>query len=82
VRALDTLGRLHVTDREVMEELVRAFAASRSASVQRAIAEIFLRSDPRALPHAELVSALRQHRLRPTGGGEDLVDVLLRRLQG
>jgi hypothetical protein len=82
VRALDTLARLHVTDREVMEELVRAFAASRSASVQRAIAEIFLRSDPRALPRAELVSALRQHRLRPAGGGEDLVDVLLRRLQG
>ena len=82
VRALDTLARLHVADREVLEELTRAFASARSASVQRAIAEVFLRSDPGAIPRRELASVIRQHRLRSTGGGEDLVDVLLRRIQG
>jgi hypothetical protein len=82
VRALDILARLHVADREVFDELTRAFASARSVNVQRAIAEVFLRSDPRAIPRSELVSVLRQHRLRSPGGGEDLVDVLLRRLQG
>jgi hypothetical protein len=82
VRALDTLARLNVADREVLEELVRAFAGARSVNVQRAIAEVFLRSDPHAIPRSELASVLRQHRLRAPGAGEDLVDVLLRRLQG
>ena len=79
VRALDTLARLHVADREVLEELTRAFAGARSVSVQRAIAEVFLRSDPRAIPRTELVSVLRQHRLKAPGG-EDLIDVLLKKL--
>jgi hypothetical protein len=82
VRALDTLARLHIADREVLEELVRSFAAARSVNVQRAIAEVFLRSDPKALPARELAATLRQHRLRAPGGGEDLIDVLLRKLQG
>jgi hypothetical protein len=81
VRALDTLARLQVADREVFQELARSFAAAKSANVQRAIAEVFLRSDPGAIPKPELASLLRQHRLKPAGGGEDLVDVLLRRLQ-
>ena len=80
VRALDTLARLNVADREVLEELTRAFAGARSVNVQRAIAEVFRRSDPKAIPRTELVSALRQHRLRSPGGGEDLIDVLLRKL--
>jgi len=81
VRALDTLARLQVADREVFQELARSFATAKSANVQRAIAEVFLRSDPGAIPKPELASLLRQHRLKPAGGGEDLVDVLLRRLQ-
>jgi hypothetical protein len=80
VRALDALGRLNISDREVLEELTRSFAAARSASVQRAIAEVFLRSDPKAIPKAELAAVLRRHRLG-AGGGHDLVDVLLSRLQ-
>ena len=82
VRALDTIARLHITDREVLEELVRSFATSRSVPVQRAIAEVFLRSDPKILPASELATALRQHRLKPSSGGDDLVDILLKRLQG
>ncbi len=80
VRALDALGRLNISDREVLEELTRSFANARSASVQRAIAEVFLRSDPKAIPKAELAAVLRQHRLKAPGGN-DLIDVLLSRLQ-
>jgi hypothetical protein len=80
VRALDALGRLNISDREVLEELARSYAAAKSASVQRAIAEVFLRSDARAIPRAELAAVLRRHRLK-AGGGHDLIDVLLSRLQ-
>lgn len=80
VRALDTLARLHISDREVLEELSRAFAATRSASVQRAIAEVFMRSDPAALPRRSLAATLREHRVKPPGGAPDLVDALLTRL--
>jgi len=80
VRALDALGRLNISDREVLEELTRSFAAAKSAAVQRAIAEVFLRSDPKALPRAELASVLRQYRVR-AAGGHDIIDVLLSRLQ-
>jgi len=80
VRALDTLGRLHVTDREVVEELTRSFAAATSVAVQRAIAEIFLRSGARALAQPDLASVLREHRIK-SPNGDDLVEVLIRRLQ-
>jgi hypothetical protein len=80
VRALDTLGRLHVTDREVVEELTRSFTAATSVAVQRAIAEIFLRSGPKAIARPDLASILREHRLE-SPNGDDLVEVLIRRLQ-
>jgi hypothetical protein len=47
--------------------------------VQRAIAEVYLRSDPRAIGGPKLVDVLRRHRLR-SPDGEDLIDVLVRRL--
>jgi hypothetical protein len=81
-RALDTLARMHIADREILEELTRAFATARSVSVQRAIAEVFLRSDPKAIPARELSAVLRAHRLRAPSGGEDLIDVLLKKLPG
>ena len=81
-RALDTLARMHIADREILEELTRAFASARSVNVQRAIAEVFLRSDPKAIPVPELTAALRNHRLRAPSGGEDLIDVLLKKLPG
>jgi hypothetical protein len=81
VRALDTLGRLHISDRTILDELARSFAVAKSVNVQRAIAEVFIRSDPKAIARPELAATLREHRLRAPGGGEDLIDVLLRRLQ-
>jgi hypothetical protein len=77
VRALETLARLNITDRETIEQLAQVFVDAKSINVQRAIAEVFLRSDARALPKAELASIVRRHSLR----GDDLIDQLLRKLQ-
>ncbi len=77
VRALDTLARLRIDDREILDDLTRSFAESKSVNVQRAIAEVFIRSGYR---RPELAGVLRQHRVR-SGGGDDLIDELIRRLQ-
>jgi hypothetical protein len=79
VRALDTLARLHISDREILDELARLFTRTSSLGVQRAIAEIFLRSPDRALDNRTLAGLLRQYRL-PSPNGEDLIDALIRRL--
>jgi hypothetical protein len=81
VRALDTLARLHISDRAILEDLSRAFAEAKSVNVQRAIAEVFIRSDPRAIPRDTLAGILREHRLKSPGGAKDLIDVLIARLQ-
>jgi hypothetical protein len=81
VRALDTLARLHISDREILEDLSRAFADTKSVNVQRAIAEVFIRSDHKAIHRGILVGILREHRLKPPGRGQDLIDVLIARLQ-
>jgi hypothetical protein len=80
VRALDTLAHYYLADRESLEQLTRLFPRARSVDVQRAIAGVFIRSDYRALPRQELVRMLREHRLK-SPDGEDLIDVLIRRLQ-
>ncbi len=80
VRALDTLARYQLSDRESLEELTRLFPLAKSLNVQRAIAGILIRSDYRTIAGPQLVRALRQHRLK-SPEGEDLIDVLIRRLQ-
>ncbi|HSN21250.1 MAG TPA: hypothetical protein VLS49_11265 [Usitatibacter sp.] len=79
VRALDALGRMHVADAKVLDALAALFARTPSLAVQRAIAEAFLRSDPQALARPALAKLFRAHRLR-SPDGEDLIDVLVRRL--
>jgi hypothetical protein len=81
VRALDTLGRLNISDGEILNDLARSFAEAKSVNVQRAIAEVFIRSDPKALPKRDLASLLRDHRLKSRDGSHDLIDVLISRLQ-
>jgi hypothetical protein len=81
VRAIDAIARLNISDREVLRELSHTFAQSRSVEVQRALAELFIRSDPEALPRPDLLGIVREHRIKPRGGGHDLVDTLLERLQ-
>jgi hypothetical protein len=79
VRALDTLGRMHIADREIVDELTRSFTLATSLDVQRAIAEVFLRSDAKTVGQADLAGVLRRYRI-VSAGGEDLIDVLIRRL--
>jgi hypothetical protein len=49
--------------------------------VQRAIAEVFMRSDPLALPRPQLVGLLQRHRLKSPDGRPDLIDSLISSLQ-
>jgi hypothetical protein len=80
VRALDALARYSLSDRESLEELARAFVVAKSVAVQRAIAGVLVRADYGAIASAELVRSLREHRVK-SRDGEDLIDVLIRRLQ-
>jgi hypothetical protein len=80
VRALDALARHQLSDRESLETLTHLFPVAKTLDVQRAIAGILIRADYGALARPELVRALRQHRLK-SSGGNDLIDVLIRRLQ-
>jgi len=78
VRALETLARQHIADREALGELARLFARSGSAAVQRAIAEVFLRCDARAID-PRTAATLRATRVRAVG--DELIDGLIRRLE-
>jgi hypothetical protein len=80
VRALDTLARQQLSDRESLDELARLFPLTKSVNVQRAIAGILIRADYRSLARPELARALRQHRLK-SPDGQDMIDVLIRRLE-
>jgi len=80
VRALEALAALRVSDRETLATLTALYPRARSLNVQRAIAGVLIRADYRAFAHPDLVRALRTHRLA-SPDGEDLIDVLIRRLQ-
>ena len=80
VRALHTLADHRLSDRESLDTLARLFPNAKSVSVQRAIAGIIIRSDYAAIEKPELARSLRKHRLK-SPDGEDLIDVLIRRLQ-
>jgi hypothetical protein len=77
-RALEALARLHLNDPEALDALAKLFARSHSLAVQRAIAEVFIRSGADGSP--ELAALFRERRVR-SGGGEDLIDVLIRRMR-
>lgn len=78
-RALETLARQHVTDAETLTELATLFARSTHLRVQRAIAEVFIRSGPAALEIPGLASLIRRHRVKSPDGA-DLIDALIGRL--
>ena len=79
VRALETLARQRIADREVLDELSRLYTRAGSPEVQRAVAEIFIRSGDRSFGTPEFIAFLRQYRLSPAS--HDLVDVLIAQLQ-
>ena len=80
VRALETLARLRLSDRESLEALTRLYPVAESPGVQTAIAAVLIRADYRQIARPELVQTLRDHRLK-SGTGQDLIDVLIRRLE-
>jgi len=80
VRALNALAGHRLADRASLEELVRLFPNARTVGVQRALAGIFIRSDFRMMNTRELAGMLRETRIK-SADGEDLIDVLIRRLQ-
>ncbi len=77
-RALETLARAHIADGEVLQRLAGLYTRTRSLPVQRAIAEIFIRSGQRS--DAALAARFRQHRLR-SPEGRDVIDALIGRLE-
>jgi hypothetical protein len=79
-RALETLARQHVTDAETLAELAGLFVRSTHLRVQRAIAEVFIRSGPAALETPGLANLIRRHRLKSPDGA-DLIDALMGRLE-
>ena len=79
VIALETLARHYLSDRQSIAALASAFPRTDSINVQRAIAGILLRADPKSIDSPELLRTLSEHRVR--GGGRDIIDVLIRRLR-
>jgi hypothetical protein len=80
VRALDTLARHRLSDRQSLGELAQLFPTAESIDVQRAIAAVFIRSDYQMLSRPEIVRVLSQSRLK-SPSGDDIIDILIRRLQ-
>jgi len=80
VRALDVLARHHLTDLEALSELTGLYANAGSVGVQRALAGVLVRAEYRSIATPDLVRMLRERRLR-SPDGEDMVDILIRRLQ-
>ena len=67
MRALDTLARLSVSDRDSLDELARLFPGAKSLDVQRAIAGILIRADYRTIAKPDLVArCARTGSSRPT----------------
>jgi hypothetical protein len=80
IRALATLARHRLSDRQSLDELGRLFPTAVSVDVQRAIAAVHIRSDSQALAKPEMIRVLTRSRLR-SPSGDDMIDILIRRLQ-
>ena len=79
VRALDTLARHHLSDRQSLNELAILFPMAGSVDVQRAIAAVLIRADDKAIAKPEVARMLSQYRLK-SAHGDDIIDILIRRL--
>jgi hypothetical protein len=80
VRALESLGRHYVADREILELLMGLYSQTPSANVQAAIAGILIRADKRAMVNPQWVLTLVKDR-RQAPPGDNMVDALLRKLR-
>ena len=80
VRALDTLARHRLSDRQSLDELAGLFSVAGSVGVQRAIASVLIRADDSAIAKPEVARVLSRHRLKSPDGA-DIIDILIRRLR-
>lgn len=80
VRALETLGRHYIADRQILDQLIQLYARTPSWAVQAAVAGILLRADHRAMAAVPLERTLRAQR-RPAPAGDNMIDALIRRLR-
>lgn len=85
-QAVESLGRLYLSDREVLQRLLRLYAQTPSPAVQAAVAGSLLRADPRVMPaehsaeRVRLLELLRQQR-RPNGAAGGMIDALIHKLE-
>ncbi|NRF67099.1 hypothetical protein HLB44_08910 [Aquincola sp. S2] len=80
VRALEALGRHYVSDRDILDLLIRLYSQTSSWTVQAAIAGILIRADARSIASPQLVRTLITDR-RPSPAGDNMIDALVRRLR-
>ena len=80
MRALHALASQRLSDPASLAELVRLYPRVDSLGVQTAIATVLLRSDFRTIATEDVVQTLRARRMRASGG-DDAIDVLIRRMQ-
>lgn len=80
VRALESLGRHYLSDRESLDMLTDLFAQTPSWDVQNAIAGILIRADRQSLGRTRLLLTLLEKRRSPAPG-DSMVDALILRLQ-
>jgi hypothetical protein len=80
VRALESLGRHYVSDREILDLLIGLYAQTPSWSVQAAVAGTLIRADRRSIASPELQRILITKR-RPSPVGDNMIDALIRQLQ-
>lgn len=80
VHALEALGRHYLSDRDILDRLVRLFSETSSWSVQAAIAGILVRADRASIASQQLLATLQGQR-RPSPPGDNMIDALVHRLQ-
>jgi len=76
VRAIETLARQHVSDAQALESLAALYSSARSPQVQRAVAEVFLRSELARQDARALAARLKRDRLRE----DAFIDTVITRL--
>jgi hypothetical protein len=80
VRALESLGRLYLSDRPTLERLTRLYVETPSGAVQAAVAGTLIRADLRGLARTQLLQTLHKHRLA-SPPGPNMIDALMHKLQ-
>lgn len=80
IRNLEILTSQQVADSKALARLLKLFSMSKSLVVQKSIAQIFVKADPRQINRAEVTQIFRTHRQR-SSDGRDIIDFAIERLE-